>query len=373
VFLFYKGGAKVAFTLEDFVKLNPYYKKRYDPGTKTGYLSNTKTGKEISFLEGQGQQYGFGGLEKDSHIISDPGRLISALSAPAQTQTKPSYQSPYSDKIGTTLAAIQNRGSFNYDPSSDVGLQAAQESASDTVSRAAARRGMLYSDSNKSQMGKSALALVPQFEQTAFNRYQQEGQSLQDQINMLLGLENQAYGQYRDTVGDELNERQFGLSEAGLTGRYQDMPTLSALQLQMANDRQAEMDELTRQKWAASPESDPRYRDLSLRALEAEIAATGRSNRGGGGSVGLTANQRAQLNQDAYNMAIDAAKADKRLADTQLSPTGQSLNPPDGVNYFTLNQLVDAYYRQFAGQQGQQFSGQQGGTISDADLMQYLR
>jgi len=197
----------LAYTLSDFMKLNPDYQKRYDPKTKTAYVGNAKTGKEISFLEGQGQQYGLGALQDGSHTISDPSKLIAALSSPTTPATpvapQPAkYESPYTGKIGETLAAIQNRPAFSYDPSKDVGLQTAQGNAIDAVSRAAGRRNMLYSDSNKSQMGKASLALVPQFRQQALGEYQQQGQDLYNQLNPLLQLENTAYGQYRDTVGD---------------------------------------------------------------------------------------------------------------------------------------------------------------------------
>jgi hypothetical protein len=68
---------------------------------------------------------------------------------------------------------------------------------------------MLYSDSNKSQMGQAAMALVPQFEQAAYNRYQQEGDDLFNQLGYLSNLENQSYGQYRDTIGDERYDKEF--------------------------------------------------------------------------------------------------------------------------------------------------------------------
>ncbi|MFA4854181.1 MAG: hypothetical protein WC616_02390 [Candidatus Omnitrophota bacterium] len=200
----------MAYTLQDFIKLNPNYQSRYDPKAKTASLYNTQSGKQISFGLGQGQQYGLGGIQGGSHLIDDPGKLMSALSGPAYQP----YESPYGDKIGQTLAAIQDRPSFSYDPAKDVGLQTAQTTAMDTVSRAAARRNMLYSDSNKSQMGKSALALVPQFEQAAFNKYAQEGQSLYDQLSALQGTEQQSYGQYRDTVGDQQFAQQFAYQQA---------------------------------------------------------------------------------------------------------------------------------------------------------------
>jgi hypothetical protein len=297
------------YTLQDFVALNPYYKKRYDPNTGTAYVSNTQTGKEISFKGGQGQQYGLGGLQDDSHIISDPAKFISALSAPASSApARTKYESPYSDKIGQTLAAIQGRKSFRYRPESDKGLQAAQENTMDAVSRAAARRGMLYSDSNKSQMGKSALALVPQFEERAFSRYQQEGQSLQDQINMLLGLENQSYGRYRDTVGDTRYEDTLSYSR----GR----DVIGDERTARLDTRQTVLDELARQKLEASPEMDPRYKELSLRKLERDANQPYST----GTSGGLTPYQQYQVTQqEKEELTADKAALQQQLKGGKLT------------------------------------------------------
>lgn len=148
-----------------------------------------------------------------------------ANSTPQATQQPTGgYESPYSSDIAKALRSISNMGSFSYDPSSDEGLQAAQDEAISGVSRGAARRNMLYSDSNKSQMGKAALALVPQFEQNAFNRYQGQLGNLFNQLSTLTGLENQNYGRYRDTVNDQRADQQNQLTNAynmaQLTGQY---------------------------------------------------------------------------------------------------------------------------------------------------------
>ncbi len=166
------------------------------------------------------------------------------------------YESPYSSDIAKALRSISNMGSFSYDPSSDEGLQAAQDEAIAGVSRGAARRNMLYSDTNKSQMGKSALALVPQFEQNAFNRYQGQLGNLFNQLSTLTGLENQNYGRYRDTLNDQRTDQQNQLNNAynmaQLTGQYipgftgQIDPSLS----QYSNDFMAEIN-----RRAATPDT----------------------------------------------------------------------------------------------------------------------
>lgn len=198
-FYILKGVDKMAYTLDEFVKLNKGYKKSYDPTTKKATVTNTKNGKSINFTSGQGQQYGLGGIENDSNVISDMNKFTSHFNTP--TTRASSYESPYSKDILDTLSAIQD-SKFTYNPDEDEGLQAAQGQAMDAVSRAAARRGMLYSDSNKSQMGKSAMALIPQFEQQAYNKYSANLNNLYNQLSTLQGLENTAYNRHRDTISD---------------------------------------------------------------------------------------------------------------------------------------------------------------------------
>ena len=135
------------------------------------------------------------------------------------------YNSPYSDDIAQALSAIQNRGAFSYDPSTDKGLATAQDNAMGSVSRAAARRNMVYSDSNKAQMSGAALEQVPVFRSQAFGEYSGENDRLYNMLSQLGALEGTDYGRFRDTVGDKryANEDAYG-QYRGLVGdtRYLD-------------------------------------------------------------------------------------------------------------------------------------------------------
>ena len=197
----------MAYTLDEFLKLNKGYTKGYNPTTKNATVTNTNTGKSINFQSGQGSDYGFGGIENDSNVISDLSKFNTSLAsdkpvqapvtqAPVTQAPTNAYTSPYSQQITDTLSSLSNRPAFNYNASSDQGLASAQENAMSTVSREAARRGMLYSDSNKSQLGKSSMALIPQFEASAYNKYQQQGTDLTNQLNTLSGLETGNYNQF---------------------------------------------------------------------------------------------------------------------------------------------------------------------------------
>jgi hypothetical protein len=112
------------------------------------------------------------------------------------------YVDPFAEKLSAALDRYLNAGSFSYNPSSDAGLKAAQQNAMAAVDRNAARRGMLYSDSNKSQLGQASMALIPQFEAAAFNKWQSGMDKLFRDIQTLQGLSTAGYNKYRDTVGD---------------------------------------------------------------------------------------------------------------------------------------------------------------------------
>jgi len=196
----------MAYTLDEFLKLNKGFTKNWDQATNTAGVTNTNTGQSINFAAGQGSDYGLGGLENQSHIITDLNKFNTSIGNIPEVKPVESvsvepvnaYESPYSTDITNTLASITNRPAFSYDAASDQGLQAAQESAMSAVSREAARRGMIYSDSNKSQLGKSSMALIPQFQETAYNQYDQQGRDLYSQLDALSTLEGQNYNKYID-------------------------------------------------------------------------------------------------------------------------------------------------------------------------------
>jgi hypothetical protein len=238
----------MAYTIDDYLKTNRAFQKSYDPNTNMATLTNTNTGKTLSFLSGQGQEYGLGGIQNGSNVISNLKKLQDYFNTPVKTEnTTPTvptlntvtntvnaqnnnqsnnyasqydpktlalltkmqdrqYTSPYAQNITDALAKIQNYQNFNYNPTTDQGLQTAQDEAQSATSRAAARRGMLYSDSNKSQMGKSALTLVPQFRNQAYQEYSNDRANAYNQLQALQNLENVAYQKYQGEGTDLYNQ-----------------------------------------------------------------------------------------------------------------------------------------------------------------------
>lgn len=138
------------------------------------------------------------------------------------------------------------------------------------------------------------------------------------------------------------------------------------------------------QQFTSSPQAQDWYLPLTKQSMEADIAASNRSNRGGGGgsSRGLTAYQMWQINrtaqkdaadvkQKAWDDAVKAAKEDTG----RLSSTGLYFkDEKTGREQFTMPQLINAYYRENLARMGINEQGvSSGDERSDEDIMQYLK
>lgn len=116
---------------------------------------------------------------------------------------------------------IMNREKFSYDLNGDALYQQykdqyqslGRQAMADTMGNATALTGG-YGNSYAATVGNQAYQrylqqlndIVPELYQQAYNRYTQEGADLLNQYNL-------AYGQYRDTVGDWENERNYANSD----------------------------------------------------------------------------------------------------------------------------------------------------------------
>ena len=230
-----------------------------------------------------------------------------ALSGFSFSGTRPSYTSPYQDQIDALLSQIQNRPDFDYnyleDPTYEIYRDQYTREGNlamrDTVGNAAALSGG-YGNSYATTAGSQAYqqylgrlnAIVPELEQLAYNRYQAEGEDLYNQLSALSALENAAYGQYRDSVGDYYNDYQLAYQQ------YQDELAQSNYQDELAYQRG--QDSLAYSQWLQQFEADQenaarelayqyaihglRYPyDDAAQAVE-YLPATGGSGGGGGGN-----------------------------------------------------------------------------------------
>ena len=140
-------------------------------------------------------------------------------------QNKPGeYESAYGQQIEDLLASVLDREEFQYDISSDPLYQQMKEqymvlgnrAMRDTMGQAAALTGgygSSYSQTVGQQSYEASLSglqsLAPQLYTLAYQRYQDTGADMRENLSLLQALEEAAYGRYRDTVGDYYTDRDY--------------------------------------------------------------------------------------------------------------------------------------------------------------------
>ena len=130
----------------------------------------------------------------------------------------PAYQSQYQPQIEQYNQQLMNRGKFSYDMNSDPlylqykdsYMQQGQKANREAQAAASALTGG-YGNSYAATAGNQAYQqwmgrlndMVPQLQNAALQKWAMEGDQLQNILNNLYSQEQMAYGQYRDTVGDQ--------------------------------------------------------------------------------------------------------------------------------------------------------------------------
>ena len=215
------------------------------------------------------------------------GSVQAALAYLEQVKaSKPgAYQSRWDDELTSLYDQIRNRKKFSYDMGTDPLYQQYREqyqrlgrlAMQDTMGQAAALTGG-YGSTYGEQVGQQAYNaylqnlndIVPQLQQQAYQRYQDEGTDLYNQYSLVKGREDTDYGRYRDTVSDYYSD----LSDA--RSAYNSERSLDQSQWEtMLN------------YWAQKANNE---NAAYLQALAAEQAAAKGSGGGGGGgssSAGL--------------------------------------------------------------------------------------
>lgn len=134
------------------------------------------------------------------------------------------YQSQYQGQLESLYNQIMNRDPFSFDLNGDAlynqykdqYTQMGQQAMMDTMGQASALTGG-YGNSYAQTAGQQAYQnylaqlnnIVPDLYQMAYDRYNQEGTNLQNKLGLTQGLEDSAYGKYRDTVSDWNAERAY--------------------------------------------------------------------------------------------------------------------------------------------------------------------
>lgn len=161
-------------------------------------------------------------------VPTDPGYV-----APGRTLTMPEsskydvsapdpYNSRWQAQIDSLMGDIMNRKPFQYDLNTDALYQQAaqryiqqgQMAMMDTMGQAAGLTGG-YGNSYAQQAGQQAYQgylqglndNIAQYYQMAYDRYNQEGQNMRNNLSMLNSAEDSDYGRYQDSYNQWYNER----------------------------------------------------------------------------------------------------------------------------------------------------------------------
>ena len=161
-----------------------------------------------------------------SEAVNQAAQMLADQMAKAPGQ----YNSPWSAQLNDTLNKILNREKFSYDFNGDAFYQQfkdkftqqARMASEDAVARASAMTGG-YGNSYAATAGAQAFNeqmgqlndVIPELYQMAYDKYAREGQELKDAYSILAAREADAYGKYRDEMGDYLAEKDY------LTGRLE--------------------------------------------------------------------------------------------------------------------------------------------------------
>lgn len=249
----------------------------------------------------------------------------------------PGYVNRYQDKIDDLTAQILGREPFSYNAENDPAFQQYRESYTrggeramqDTLAQMAARTGGLASSyaSGAAQQTydnyMSALAdKVPELRQLAYSMYQDEGNSLRDNLSMLAALEQGDYGKYADRLAQYNADRNFnyGVYRDQITDQRQDAQwNYQVGRDQIADQRYSSETEyqqaLAKAQMLASIGDFSGYRDLGYSDGEIDnlttaynaaqmLAQQANSRRSGGGSGSGTSQNTGS--GDVYQRLYDA-------------------------------------------------------------------
>ena len=218
------------------------------------------------------------------------------------------YKSPYSGQITDLYNQILNRPKFKYDVNQDPLFQQyrnqymanGQRAMQDTVGNAAALTGG-YGNSWGTTAGYQAYqeylrqlgAIAPQLEQRAYDRYNDEGDQMRQNMDLTLNLDNIGYGRYRDTLGDWQADRDYA-DTAYQRERANDQDQWNNMlnyYLQQAGKENADYWNQQDLAWQREQMENENYwnqlnYDFKVRQYEDELARLAESGRGGGGGGG---------------------------------------------------------------------------------------
>ena len=275
-------------------------------GTTTGSSTPSTTPSGSSTTPATEQNKGFQyGEYKPSDAVTQAQQMLNQ-----QLSQKPGgYQSSWQDQLNDTLQQILNREKFSYDLNADALYQQYKDqyvtqgkmAMMDTMGQAQAMTGG-YGNSYAQSVGQQAYQAhlqelnnkIPELYQLALNKYQMEGDNLQNQASLMAQMEALDYGRYRDQLGDWQSERDY-LSNRYDTerdydyGKWADGRDFAYNQFadDRAYDYQTGRDKITDEQWQAEFDEAKRQFDQQM-GLKTGASGGGGSSK----STGSTAKKK---------------------------------------------------------------------------------
>ena len=285
------------------------YQTRNSPYTMSGVSDYTRS--KLNGLEG-------------GYTPSGSVQAAQAYLEQVKASKPGAYQSRWDDELTSLYDQIRNRKKFSYDMGTDPLYQQYREqyqrlgrlAMQDTMGQAAALTGG-YGSTYGEQVGQQAYNaylqnlndIVPQLQQQAYQRYQDEGTDLYNQYSLVKGREDTDYGRYRDTVSDYYSD----LSDA--RSAYNSERSLDQSQWATMLDY-----------WAQKANNE---NAAYLQALAAEQAAAKKSGGGGGGGRSSSSSKLSDKKNNTLAKAAQAYRAknpnvylDSRTLDNYLNSKG---------------------------------------------------
>lgn len=221
-------------TLYDQDKTVPRLKEKQDPSASSGASSGTKAAGSKAGTGGNGGSFQRSALTASGNsgalaptvepLYRSAEKSSVGNAAAGEIYSKPEYSSRYASQIDALLDSVLNREGFSYDLESDPLYQQYRKqyiregdrAMRDTMGNAAALTGG-YGSSYGTTAGSQAYDYylsqlndrVPELEQQAYQRWQDEGTALLNRLSLLQSLDDTDYSRYRDDVGDYYTDRSF--------------------------------------------------------------------------------------------------------------------------------------------------------------------
>lgn len=272
-------------------------------GTKETTTAPTTTPSASTATPETEQNKGFQyGEYKPSNAVSQAQQMLNQ-----QLSQKPGdYQSSWQAQLNDTLQQILNREKFSYDLNADALYQQYKDqyvtqgkmAMMDTMGQAQAMTGG-YGNSYAQSVGQQAYQAhlqelnnkIPELYQLALNKYQMEGDNLQNQASLMAQMEALDYGRYRDQLGDWQSERDY-LSNRYDTerdydyGKWADGRDFAYNQFadDRAYDYQTGRDKITDEQWQAEFDEAKRQFDQQM-GLKTGASGGGGSSKSSGSTA----------------------------------------------------------------------------------------